>query len=190
VADDARVIAFALVDPQEESNRVVTIARGENFYGDPVSSIKVSDFADFPTKGRATGGVRAHRFLTGESELVLGFVGPHPQAASAGGAARSLPESLARRDASGVPLEQKIDAIGTVPYAGGAEAAAGSAAAAPATGAGTPTDGASGEDAAAAEAEAARKEALREEIARTRPDDDGDAVIVSHDEEDDGPALF
>ncbi|HJG80093.1 MAG TPA: DNA topoisomerase IV subunit A [Brevibacterium senegalense] len=197
VADDARVIAFALVDPQEESNRVVTIARGENFYGDPVSSIKVSDFADFPTKGRATGGVRAHRFLTGESELVLGFAGPHPQAASAGGAARSLPESLSRRDASGVPLEQKIDAIGTVPYAGGAaaqtaaaEAAAGSPTAAPAAGAGTSTDGASGADAAAAEAEAARKEALREEIARTRPDDDGDAVIVSHDEDEDGPALF
>ena len=195
VADDARVIAFALVDPQEESNRVVTIARGENFYGDPVSSIKVTDFADFPTKGRATGGVRAHRFLTGESELVLGFAGPHPQAASAGGAARSLPESLSRRDASGVPLEQKIDAIGTVPYAGGAaaqtaaEAAADAAGAAPAAGAGTPT-GAPGEDAAAAEAEAARKEALREEIARTRPDDDGDAVIVSHDEDEDGPALF
>ena len=196
VADDARVIAFDLVDPASDANRVVTIAHGENFYGDPVSSIKVSDFAEFPAKGRATGGVRAHRFLTGESELVLGFAGPHPQAASAGGAARHLPDALSRRDASGVPLEQKIDAVGTVPVAGGGAASGSSAdamdaaAAAGTAAAGTAAAGAASEASASEDPDlAARREAFQEEIARSKPEDDGDAVIVSHDEED-GSALF
>ena len=191
VADDARVIAFDLVDPASDANRVVTIAHGENFYGDPVSSIKVSDFAEFPAKGRATGGVRAHRFLTGESELVLGFAGPHPQAASAGGAARHLPDALSRRDASGVPLEQKIDAVGTVPVAGGGAASGSSADAMDAAAAaGTAAAGAASEASASEDPDlAARREAFQEEIARSKPEDDGDAVIVSHDEED-GSALF
>ena len=209
LTDGAHVIAFSLVDPQAE-NRVVTIAKGENFYGDPVSSIKVSDFAEFPGKGRATGGVRAHRFLTGESELALGFVGPSPQAASSGGGARSLPDSLSRRDASGVPLDAKIDAIGTLPYvsAGGdaatpvggagsaAEAGAG-AAAGPGSDAGLPVAGMAsgtlpGMDTAGGVTNAdAEREARREEIARAAAKDVEDAVIVSHDEdEDDSNALF
>ena len=217
LSDDAHVIAFSLVDPQGD-NRVVTIAKGENFYGDPVSSIKMSDFADFPAKGRATGGVRAHRFLTGEAELALGFVGPTPQAASAGGGARSLPETLSKRDASGVPLDAKIDAVGTLPYVTtDAEAAEATGKAAGGTAGnkagstagnkeGVTAVGASGAavaglasgtlpgmegDAASSAADDAAREALREEIARTRPKDDDAAVIVSHDdEEDDGSALF
>ncbi len=210
LTEGASVIAFSLVDPRAE-NRVVTIAKGENFYGDPVSSIKVSDFEEFPGKGRATGGVRAHRFLTGESELVLGFVGPTPQAASAGGGARSLPDSLSRRDASGVPLDAKIDAIGTLPYvtdgdeateqtsgagsaadtedsetgAGGAEA--GFSVAGMASGTLPGMGSADGADATAD----AEREARREEIARAAAKDTGDAVIVSHDDDEDGTnALF
>ena len=211
LTDDARVVAVSLVDPQAE-NRVVTIAKGENFYGDPVSSIKVSDFAEFPGKGRATGGVRAHRFLTGESELALGFVGPSPQAASSGGGARSLPDSLSRRDASGVPLEAKIDAIGTLPYGsagdGGAAAPAGGsgpaaeadggAASGPGSDAAVSVAGmASGtlpgmDDAGGGDATAeAEREARREEIARAAAKDADDAVIVSHDDDEDGTnALF
>ena len=211
LTEEARVIAFTLVDPQAE-NRVVTIAKGENFYGDPVSSIKVSDFVEFPGKGRATGGVRAHRFLTGESELALGFVGPSPQAASSGGGARSLPDSLSRRDASGVPLDAKIDAIGTLPYvsvsvdtaatpAGGAGPAAdaGAEAAAGPTGdggfsvAGMASGTLPGMDAASGGGTTAdaEREALREEIARAAAKDDDDAVIVSHDDDEDGTnALF
>ena len=35
---------------------------------------------EFPAKGRATGGVRAHRFLKGEDALALAWVGPAPAA--------------------------------------------------------------------------------------------------------------
>ena len=39
-------------------------------------SVKVTPFELYPAKGRATGGVRTHRFLKGEPQLVLAWVGP------------------------------------------------------------------------------------------------------------------
>ena len=80
---------------------------------------KVSRFAEFPGKGRATGGVRAHTFLKGEVSLALAWVGPAPAlAVGADGAARTLPESGAKRDASGAPLDAVVGSIGrrSTPY--------------------------------------------------------------------------
>lgn len=116
VANDAHVIGFYAVD-SHQPNQVVTIATGVNFDGKPTQSIKVTDFNEFPHKGRGTGGVRAHRFLKDETELILGFAGPSPQASAATGGARQLPAELSKRDASGQPLDSKIDAVGTVPVA-------------------------------------------------------------------------
>ena len=177
VAADATVLAFSLIDPAAE-NRVVTIATGENFYGETALSVKVTDLAEFPTKGRATAGVRAHRFLKGETELVLAFAGPDPQGAATGGGARKLPAELGKRDGSGQPLESKVDAIGTVPHAYGAEAGS----ADPEAPAGdAPAGGLSAE-------ELARR---KEEIAQARDEDDSPVVIVSSDDEDgSGGALF
>ncbi len=177
VAADASVIAFSLVDPAAE-NRVVTIATGENFYGETALSVKVTDLAEFPTKGRATAGVRAHRFLKGETELVTAFAGPEPQGAASGGGARKLPAELGRRDGSGQPLESKVDAIGTVPHAYGAEA--GSTAPEAKESEETTSGGLSAE-------ELARR---KEEIAQARDEDDSPVVIVSSDEDDAGGALF
>ncbi|MBU8578047.1 DNA topoisomerase (ATP-hydrolyzing) subunit A [Brevibacterium luteolum] len=176
VAADASVIAFSLVDPAAE-NRVVTIATGENFYGETALSVKVTDLAEFPTKGRATAGVRAHRFLKGETELVTAFAGPEPQGAATGGGARKLPAELGRRDGSGQPLESKVDAIGTVPHAYGA---AGSAAA--------EVEGS--EETASGGLSAEELERRKHEIAQARDDDDSPVVIVSSDEDDAGGALF
>ncbi|GAA2007911.1 DNA topoisomerase IV subunit A [Brevibacterium samyangense] len=124
LAADAHVISFDLVRP-EDDNRVVTIALGETFDGNPTHSVKVSELGEFPMKGRATGGVRAHRFLKSETALTLAFAGPSPQAAASAGGARKLPDELSRRDGAGSPLEQKVDAIGTVPHAHGALASSG-----------------------------------------------------------------
>ncbi|MCT1828940.1 DNA gyrase/topoisomerase IV subunit A [Brevibacterium luteolum] len=181
VAADASVIAFSLIDPEAE-NRVVTIATGENFYGETALSVKVTDLAEFPTKGRATAGVRAHRFLKGETELVTAFAGPEPQGAATGGGARKLPAELGRRDGSGQPLESKVDAIGTVAHDYGAEAGA---VPVPEAGAGSAADaGAAGGLSAA---ELARR---KEEIAQARDEDYSPVVIVSSDEDDAGGALF
>jgi DNA gyrase subunit A len=74
---------------------------------------KVSAFAEFPAKGRATGGVRAHAFLKGEDELTLAWVGTAPpRAVGSDGAARTLPETGAKRDASGQPLDAAIGSVG------------------------------------------------------------------------------
>jgi DNA gyrase subunit A len=74
---------------------------------------KVSAFTEFPGKGRATGGVRAHSFLKGESALTLAWVGPAPAlAVGSDGSLRTLPAAGAKRDASGTPLEGPVGAIG------------------------------------------------------------------------------
>ena len=81
--------------------------------GTDAGRVKVSRFDEFPAKGRATGGVRAHSFLKGEDRLTLAWVGPAPAlAVGPDGAVRSLPEATAKRDASGQPLEAVIGSIG------------------------------------------------------------------------------
>jgi DNA gyrase subunit A len=69
--------------------------------------------SEYPAKGRATGGVRAHRFLKGEDTLLLAWAGHGPaKASSLAGVARSLPQEHGRRDGSGIPLSQAVEAIG------------------------------------------------------------------------------
>ena len=203
LAAEATAIFFGAVpaEPDEEmALSVVTIASGENFYGAPSSSIKVSEFVEFPTKGRATAGVRAHKFLKGETELSLAWVGDSPQAAASAGGARTLPAEMSKRDGSGSPLESKIDVIGTLPRLGGPDdvAAAGDGDAG-AEDAGS-DDASAGSADTAADSGAAQApgtgglatsldgfdldlDDAREAIARARIDTDN-GVIVSHDEDD------
>jgi DNA gyrase subunit A len=92
---DAEVIAFNVVttaDPQHGEPMVVTSTG---------TQVKVTPFALYPAKGRATGGVRAQRFLRGESRLTVAWVGPRPVAASATGDPIDLPDVDSRRDGSG-----------------------------------------------------------------------------------------
>ncbi|ASN53948.1 DNA topoisomerase IV [Sinomonas sp. R1AF57] len=93
---------------------VVTIAgSGSALPGTSPGTAKVTPFDEYPAKGRATGGVRSHRFLKGEDRLVLAWVGRGPaKASSSAGVARSLPSEHGRRDGSGVPLTQSVDEVG------------------------------------------------------------------------------
>ncbi|RFA12762.1 DNA topoisomerase IV [Subtercola boreus] len=94
---------------------VVTVASSSGTLpGTDAGSAKVSEFGEFPPKGRATGGVRAHRFLRGEDALQLAWVGSAPAlAVSADGAVRTLPDAGAKRDASGTPLAAPVDSVGS-----------------------------------------------------------------------------
>jgi DNA gyrase subunit A len=85
--------------------------------GTEPGSVKVTPFEEYPAKGRATGGVRCHRFLKGEDTLVFAWVGPAPpRAAAASGSPVDLPDPIGRRDGSGVPGSQAIVACaGPVP---------------------------------------------------------------------------
>jgi DNA gyrase subunit A len=93
---------------------VVTIAGSSTALpGTETGAIKVADYAEYPAKGRATGGVRAHRFLKGEDVLLLGWAGPTPAKASGmTGKPLELTTELGRRDGSGVKLPAPIAAVG------------------------------------------------------------------------------
>ncbi|GAA1377653.1 DNA topoisomerase IV subunit A [Luteococcus sanguinis] len=74
--------------------------------------VKVTPLSEYPAKGRATGGMRCHRFLKGEDVLLHAFVGPAPVvAAAASGSAVDLPPATGRRDGSGTPLSQPLAGI-------------------------------------------------------------------------------
>ncbi|KAJ1681452.1 hypothetical protein LUZ63_023325 [Rhynchospora breviuscula] len=114
LSDGAQVIAFAVVGGSSFDAVVVTVAGSTSALpGTDAGSAKVSAFTEFPAKGRATGGVRAQRLLRGEDALVLAWIGSDPRAVGADGAVRTLPESGAKRDASGQPLDAAVGAIGT-----------------------------------------------------------------------------
>jgi DNA gyrase subunit A len=114
LTDGAQVITFDVVGPTAFDAVVVTVAgSGAAIAGTDAGSAKVSLFSEFPAKGRATGGVRAQRLLKGEDALTLAWVGSDPRAVGTDGATRTLPEAGAKRDASGVPLDGVIGAVGT-----------------------------------------------------------------------------
>ncbi|MGA7149253.1 MAG: DNA topoisomerase IV subunit A [Microbacterium sp.] len=111
--DDAHVITFAVIGATAFDTVVVTVAGSSTaLAGTESGSGKVSVFSEFPAKGRATGGVRAQRFLRGEDALTLAWVGSDPRAVGPDGAVCALPEPGAKRDASGSPLEGVVGAVG------------------------------------------------------------------------------
>jgi DNA gyrase subunit A len=96
------------------SSVVVTVAGSAGALpGTGTGTVKVSQFSEFPAKGRATGGVRCHRFLKGEDALVLAWAGPAPALGETeSGAPVDLPAPVGRRDGSGEPLRQPLAHVG------------------------------------------------------------------------------
>jgi DNA gyrase subunit A len=110
LGDGDRVVFFGTVDPAES---VVVTASGSAtaLPGTEPGAVKVTPFTEYPSKGRATGGVRCHRFLKGEDTLVFAWAGAAPaRAAATSGAPVELPPATGRRDGSGVPGSQPIAA--------------------------------------------------------------------------------
>ena len=113
--EGARVVAGAAVPEDLLAEAVVvTVAGAEgSLPGTGGGSVKVTPLDRFPAKGRATGGVRSHRFLRGEDELVAAWVGVAPaRALRDGGKPVPLPDADERRDGSGSPLPAPIVGIG------------------------------------------------------------------------------
>lgn len=95
VPDSARVVYFGAVrtdDPAHGEPMVVTSTG---------ATVKVTPFAAYPAKGRATSGLRSQRFLKGETEVIVAWVGPRPAGATANGEPVELPAADPRRDGSG-----------------------------------------------------------------------------------------
>lgn len=129
LADGARVMAFNVVPAgkvawtyEEGENGlssasgavVLTVAGDEDALpGTENGAAKVTPLEMYPTKGRATGGVRSQRFLKGQNTLILAWVGLYPlNAATSSGSPVELPKPDMRRDGSGVDLAAPIAFIG------------------------------------------------------------------------------
>ena len=92
---------------------VLTVAGDEDALpGTENGAAKVTPLEMYPTKGRATGGVRSQRFLKGQNTLILAWVGPYPlHASTSAGSPVELPKPDMRRDGSGVDLASPIEFI-------------------------------------------------------------------------------
>ncbi|HEU4332099.1 MAG TPA: DNA gyrase C-terminal beta-propeller domain-containing protein, partial [Lapillicoccus sp.] len=104
-------VFFGALDPA--TSVAVTVSGSSTALpGTEPGAVKVSPFTEYPAKGRATGGVRCHRFLKGEDTLVLAWAGGTPARAAAGnGVAVELPPPTGRRDGSGSPAGTVIARI-------------------------------------------------------------------------------
>jgi DNA gyrase subunit A len=110
----ASVIFFGAVAASADVVVATVSGSTEVLPGTDPGRAKVSAFTEFPGKGRATGGVRAQSFLKGEDTLTAAWVGTAPAVAvGADGTARTLPDTGAKRDASGTPLDAVIGSIGS-----------------------------------------------------------------------------
>ncbi|MGN6636002.1 MAG: DNA gyrase C-terminal beta-propeller domain-containing protein, partial [Oryzihumus sp.] len=122
LSGDERVVFFGAVDPAADNIVVTSSGSSGALPGTEAGSLKVTPYAEYPAKGRATGGVRAHRFLRGEDTLLLAWVGAVPaRAAAANGVAVDLPPATGKRDGSGTPAATPIAAIAPAFPAGQAD---------------------------------------------------------------------
>jgi len=114
LATKATVLFFGAIVPGDDVVAVTVSTATATIVGVDPGRAKVSEISEFPSKGRATGGVRAHAFLKGEDGLAVAWVGPAPAVAvGTDGSIRQLPETRSKRDASGSPLDAVIGSIGS-----------------------------------------------------------------------------
>lgn len=99
----AEVIFFNAFVPDGNAALVTISGSRSALPGTDAGHVKVTPLAEYPPKGRATGGVRCHKFRAGEDALTLAWagVGP-PRAATASGVPADLPDEFGKRDATGV----------------------------------------------------------------------------------------
>jgi DNA gyrase subunit A len=108
----AEVIGFGAIH-NAEAAFVVTVANSSAaLAGTDAGSAKVSSLSEFPAKGRATGGVRGHKFIRTEDQLYFAAVIEDDiYAIASDGKPIELPEP-AKRDASGTTLGSAIFGAG------------------------------------------------------------------------------
>ncbi len=114
LSEGASVIAFNVVGNIAESVVLTAANSSMAFAGTDPGSAKLSALSEFPGKGRATGGVRAQRFIRNEDQLYFAHVGSSPIfALSSDGKPAAFEEELTKRDASGSPVSTAFGSAGT-----------------------------------------------------------------------------
>src|SRR5690606_40239814 len=116
VSSGAEVIFFGAVDTRRDAAVVTVAGNSSALPGTQTGTVKVTPYGEYPAKGRATGGVRCHRFLKGEDVLLLAWAGAAPPRAAAGsGVPIMLPDAAGRRDGSGTAAPQPIAPVARTP---------------------------------------------------------------------------
>ncbi len=102
IAVSDSVVYFGVATSQ--TSALITAANSSSALANTdAGSLKVTAIDDFPIKGRATGGVRGHKFIRNEDQLYAAMLVAEPAAACThDGKPLDLP-TLAKRDASGSP---------------------------------------------------------------------------------------
>lgn len=110
---DSEVVSFSVVKPENENVVITAASSSGSLAGTDAGSVKITALNEFPAKGRATGGVRAHKFLRTEDQIYFAWAGPSEAIAlSADGKPTELPASQAKRDASGTKSPGIIGSVG------------------------------------------------------------------------------
>ncbi len=108
----AEVVFFGALIPDDSSVVVTVAGTGAALPGTEAGTVKVTPLSEYPAKGRGTGGVRCHKFRSGEDRLLLAWAGRGPaRASTASGVPVLLPEPDQRRDGTGVPAPAPIGGI-------------------------------------------------------------------------------
>ena len=112
-ADEQGSSAWATT-PEAAAAVVVTVAgRSGALPGTGGGSVKVTPFAEYPPKGRATGGVRCQRFLKGEDGLIQAWIGPAPViGVTESGVVVDVSGMTGRRDGSGNAITRHLAHLG------------------------------------------------------------------------------
>ena len=114
LARDAHVAYFGLVSPHVPGALVTISGTTAALPGTEPGSLKVTSLSSFPRKGRATQGVRCHKFRVGEDAVLLAWAGATPAlAATASGVPAPLGDPDERRDGTGSPAPLPIAGIGS-----------------------------------------------------------------------------
>lgn len=119
LARGARVVYFGVVDPDVPSTLVTISGTTAALPGTEPGSLKVTGLGAYPRKGRATQGVRCHKFRVGEDAVLLAWAGGAPAlAATASGVPAPLGDPDDRRDGTGSPAPIPIAGVGSGLLAG------------------------------------------------------------------------
>ena len=113
LSDGAQAIYFTSLKTSKNTQVLTAASNSESLGAVDSGSAKLSAISEFPPKGRATGGVRAQKFIRDENQLYFAFVGDAPiLACASSGKPLEVSSTLAKRDSSGVPLSATIISAG------------------------------------------------------------------------------
>ena len=110
--EGAEVIFGSVVDAHEECLVATVGGEAGALPGTAAHTMKLTPLTEFPGKGRATSGVRCHKFLASEDILLAAAVGNGPiHACGSTGVAVEVPDKLGKRDSSGTKLRKPVAAV-------------------------------------------------------------------------------